>query len=93
MIPSQSTTSVSYVDENTNQLLGSSSEKQTIVQDIDSGNDEESFATNVETQFIILSIYNKNLTIEITLGKSRGDQTTFTIENIEQKMTSEYSRF
>lgn len=82
IIPFQSTTSVNFTDENSNQISGSYSEKETIIQDIDSGNDEECFATNIETQFIILTIPNENLSLEITLGKSRGNRTTFTIENI-----------
>ena len=82
IIPFQLATSVNFIDENTTQFSGSYSEKQTIVQDIDSGNDEECFATNIETQFIILSIPNENLSLEITLGKTRGNRTTFTIEDI-----------
>lgn len=84
IIPFQSATSVRFKNENTEQFIGTYSEKQTKIRDIDSGNDEECFATNIETQFIVLTIPDKNLTIEITLSKSRGNQTTFTIEKIPE---------
>lgn len=82
IIPFQTITTLSFTDENLNEFDGSYSEKLTEIKDIDSGNDEECYATNIETQFIVLTIPDKNLRLEISLRKSRNDRTTFSIENI-----------
>jgi hypothetical protein len=89
IIPFQSTTSVLFIDENNDQFMGSYSEKQSEIIDLDIGDDESCSSTNIETQFIVLSIPDKSLNLEITLGKVRGNRTTFTIENIPEILSVE----
>ena len=84
IIPFETTTEVDFEDENSVQFVGTYSDKQTEIKDIDSGNDEECFATNIETQFIVLTIPDKSINLEISLGKTRGNRTTFTIENMPE---------